>query len=90
MKKSLLAFSDLVDNWEDWQKELKKTDKTSQDWAKAAQECTKTIADLVGASADLELPEDFFEAEDNLKLLEEAAKGSEEAINKLGVVVAKA
>jgi kynureninase len=84
------GVSDLVDNWEDWQKELKKTDKTAQDWVKAAQECTKTIADLVGASADLELPEDFFESEDNLKLLEEAAKGSEEAINKLGVVVAKA
>lgn len=84
------GVSDLVDNWEDWQKELKKTDKTSQDWVKAAQKCTKTIADLVGASADLELPEDFFESEDNLKLLEEAAKGSEKAINKLGVVVAKA
>jgi hypothetical protein len=84
------GVEDLVNNWEDWSKELKKGDKTSRDWAKAAAECTKTIANLVGASEDLELPEDFFDSEENMRLLEEASKGSAEAINELGIVVARA
>lgn len=84
------GVEDLVNNWEEWKKELKATDKTSRDWAKAAKDCTKVIANLVGASEDLELPEDFFDSAENLKLLEKAAKGSKEAINELGVVVARA
>jgi hypothetical protein len=84
------GVEDLVNNWSDWSKELKKGDKTSRDWAKAAAACTKTIADLVGASEDLELPDDFFDSEENMRLLEEASKGSAEAINKLGIVVASA
>ena len=84
------GVEDLVDNWKKWKKELKATDKTSRDWAKAAKDCTKVIADLVGASEDLELPEDFFDSVENLELLEKAAKGSKKAINELGVVVARA
>ena len=84
------GVADLVDNWEGWKKELKSNDKTSRDWAKAAAACTKTIADLVGASEDLELPNEFFDSADNMKLLDEAAQGSEEAINKLGLAVAAA
>lgn len=84
------GVEDLVNNWDEWKKELKATDKTSRDWAKAAKDCTKVIANLVGASEDLELPEDFFDSAENLELLEKAAKGSEEAINELGVVVARA
>jgi hypothetical protein len=80
----------LVGNWEDWKKELKSGNKTSRDWAKAAADCTKVIADLVGASEDLELPADFFDSADNMKLLEQAANGSEKAINQLGIAVAKA
>ena len=81
---------ELADNWEDWRKELKAGDKTTQDWAKAALDCTKAIADLVGASEDLELPSDFFDSAENLRLIDQAAKGSEEAINKLGLAVASA
>lgn len=84
------GVEDLVNNWEDWSKELKSGDKTSRDWAKAAAACTKTIADLVGASEDLELPDDFFDSAENMALLEQAAQGSEEAINKLGLAVAAA
>ena len=80
----------LVDNWDDWGKALKSSDKTTQDWAEAAVGCTDAIIDLVGASADLELPASFFENADNLALIEEAAKGSEDAINKLGIAVAQA
>ena len=80
----------LVENWEEWGEELRKGDKTSRDWAKAAAATTKAIADLVGASEDLELPDDFFDSAHNMELLEQAAKGSAEAINELGVVVAAA
>jgi hypothetical protein len=80
----------LVDNWEEWSIALKAGDKTSQDWAKAAAGCTKAVADLVGASEELELPTEFFESEKNLALIEEASKGSEKAINELGFAVAAA
>ena len=80
----------LVENWEEWGEELRKGDKTSRDWAKAAAATTKAIADLVGASEDLELPDDFFDSAHNMELLEQAAKGSAEAINELGVIVAAA
>ena len=84
------GVADLVDNWESWKKELKSNDKTSRDWAKAAAACTKTIANLVGASEDLELPNEFFDSAENMELLDQAAQGSEEAINKLGLAVAAA
>jgi hypothetical protein len=78
----------LVGSWEDWKKELKSGNKTSRDWAKAAADCTKVIADLVGASEDLELPADFFDSAENMSLLEQAANGSAKAIEKLGLIVA--
>lgn len=80
----------LVENWEEWGEELRKSNKSSRDWAKAAAATTKAIADLVGASEDLELPTDFFDSADNMELLEKAAKGDAEAINELGIVVANA
>lgn len=79
----------LVDNWDDWGKALKSSDKTTQDWAEAAVGCTDAIIDLVGASADLELPASFFEDANNIALIEKAAKGSTNAINELGVAVAQ-
>ena len=84
------GVASLVNNWGDWRKELQKSDKTTNDWAKAAAECSSAIADLVGASEDLELPQEFFDSAENLALIDQAAKGSEEAINKLGAVVAAA
>ena len=85
-----VGVANMVNNWEDWRKELVKSDHTSRDWAYAAAECTTAIADLVGASQDLELPESFFESAENMLLLEQAAKGSEEAISKLGIAVTRA
>lgn len=81
------GVEDLVNNWEDWKKELKNTDKTSRDWVKAATDCTKTIAKLVGASEDLELPADFFDDE-KFELLDQAIEGNVDAISKLGIAVA--
>lgn len=81
----------LHNNWKKWDKELRKTDRTTEDWANAAAEATTAIADLVGASEDLELPEDFFdEGTGNLELLEKAANGDTLAINQLGIAVANA
>ena len=79
----------LAENWKDWSKALKASDKTSLDWADAAVECTAAIADLVGASQDLELPDDFFDTE-NMALLEAAIDGDTDAINRLGAAVAAA
>lgn len=83
------GYEDLVDNWDDWQKALKKDKKGTKEQAQAIVDLTKTIANLVGTSEDLELPDSFFESEENLKLIEQAAKGSEEAINQLGIAVGK-
>jgi kynureninase len=70
----------LVDNWDDWKKTLKSTNKDTLDWAKTAKECTKVVADLTGASEDLVLPAEFFDTSENLALIEKAAKGDAEAI----------
>jgi hypothetical protein len=79
----------LAENWEKWSAALKAADKTSLDWADAAVECTAAIADLVGASKDLELPDKFFNTE-NMQLLEAAINGDIGAINRLGAAVASA
>ena len=81
------GVASLVNNWKDWKKILTTTNKDSQDWIKSAVECTAAIANMVGASEDLELPTDFFDSGDNLALLDAAAQGSEQAIAKLGMAV---
>lgn len=78
----------LAENWEDWNKVLSGSDKDTTDFAKAIIDCTAAVADLVGASSDLELPDDFFDAE-NLALLEKAINGDITAINQLGIAVAQ-
>ena len=83
------GVEELIDNWEDWNKELKSGKKGTSNYAKMIKDLTKVVADLTGASEDLDLPAEFFENEKNFKLIEEAAKGSEQAINELGIAVAK-
>ena len=82
------GIKSLTDNWEDWKKELNRTDKLTTDYADAVVDVTAAIADLVGACDDLELPDEFFDDE-NMKLIEKAANGDVEAINKLGAAVAE-
>ena len=84
------GIEDLVNNWEEWSEELHNNDKASRDWSKAAVNTTKAIANLVGASESLELPNDFFDSAKNMRLISEAANGSAKAINELGVIVANA
>ena len=73
---------------EEWNKALTDSDTTTTDFANALIDCTAAVADLVGASADLELPDDFFNAE-RLALLEQAINGDINAINQLGFAVAE-
>ena len=81
------GVSSLVDNWKDWKKQLTASNKLTQDYADALVDCTAAIADLVGASEDLELPDEFFNA-DNMALIEKAMQGDVNAVNQLGAAVA--
>lgn len=79
----------LNENWEDWSKILKKGDKTTTDYIDTMQDVEDVIADLVGASEDLDLSQEFFDSAENLELIGKAAEGDEKAINELGVAVAQ-
>ena len=81
------GLANLVNNIDDWKKGLKETDKTSMDYIDTVQEMSAAIVDMVGASEDLKLDGTFME--DNLDLITKAAEGSEEAINNLGIAVAR-
>lgn len=86
------GVEELSENWEDWQKVLKKgnlnkEEKTTLEYATTVKELTDVISDLVGATEDLSLPEEFFDSEKNLELIGEAAKGSEKAVNELGAAI---
>lgn len=88
------GVKDLSDNWEDWNAILKKSqiddkEKLTKEYTDTIQDLTKTIADLTGASEDLELPDEFFDSADNLELINQATQGSTDAINQLGIAVAK-
>ena len=80
-------------SWEEWNKTLSKakTDKaikTTSQYAEAIKETTKAVGNLVGAVGDFELPDSFFESEENVALIGKAAKGDIEAIDALGFAVA--
>lgn len=84
------GISQLAENWEDWSDTLQNTDKTSQDYAEVVADLTETLGDLTGAADDFEIPEGFLDSEENLRLIGEAAQGSQEAINQLGNALAYA
>lgn len=79
----------LSDNFEDWTKKLKTATRGSMDYAEVATEVEGALKDLLGLSDNFELPEGFLDSKENLKLLEEAANGSQLAINKLGIQMVK-
>lgn len=84
------GISTLNSNFKGWKKTLQSCEKTSQDYADAVVGITDAVADLVGAEDGFELPDGFLDAPENLRLLEEAAGGSESAINQLGNLMAQA
>lgn len=79
----------LSDNFEDWTKKLKTATRGSMDYAEVAAEVEGALKDLLGLTDNFELPEGFLDSKENLKLLEEAANGSQLAINKLGIQMVK-
>ena len=84
------GVSTLVQNWENWREELEATDTTTQDYADTVVDVTKVIKDLVGiVDDDFVLSSGFLKTAENIELLEQAAQGSEEAIERLGIAVAQ-
>lgn len=83
------GIQDLQKNWDDWETELKKGDKTTSDYVKTIKDLTDDIAKLIGHTGDLSLPQKFFDDAENLKLIKKAVEGDIDAINTLGIVVSK-
>ena len=81
MNKGINTLSDSLENWKETLKTAKKGD---VDWAKTIGEVEAAVKDLIGATDDFELPDDFLDAPENMKLLEKAADGDSHAINQLG------
>ena len=78
------GINTLSDSLEDWKETLKTAKKGDVDWAKTIGEVEAAVKDLIGATDDFELPDDFLDAPENMKLLEKAADGDSHAINQLG------
>lgn len=78
------GINTLSDSLEDWKETLKTAKKGDADWAKTISEVEVAVKDLIGATDDFELPDDFLDAPENMKLLEKAADGDLYAINQLG------
>lgn len=78
------GINTLSDSLEDWKETLKTAKKGDVDWAKTIGEVEAAVKDLIGATDDFELPDDFLDAPENMKLLEKAADGDLYAINQLG------
>lgn len=78
------GVAQLNENWEDWSKELAKADKSSLDYAKTITDVEDALRDLLGVTEDFDFSDKFLENAENIKLLGEAAEGSETAIKRLG------
>lgn len=81
------GIATLTKNWKSWSKELKKSDKTTQDYSDTAAELSDVVADIVGWYDELSLSSEFIT--ENFDLIEGAAKGNTTAILKLGAAVAQ-
>ena len=84
------GVKELSENWENWSDILNNSDKDTMEYAEATSKLTKVVKELVGATGDFELPDDFFDLKENLDLIDKAAEGDIKAINELGVATASA
>ena len=81
----------LTDDWKDWKKALKGTDKEGQDYAEAMAGVSKVMADILNLSGEAaKIPANFFEDQINIDLLDQIADGSEEAVKTLHQNLVKA
>ena len=79
----------LHDNWGDWSKILKTSNKTTTDYSECLNEAYDALADLTGAVDASAIPMDFLDSTtesgaEHLEWLGQAAKGDITAINLLG------
>lgn len=81
------GIQELSENWEDWSKVLKSSDKTTQDYAEALTDLSDAVTEIVGWYEDLNLTSEF--VEENMDLIGEAAEGNSTAILQLGAAVAE-
>lgn len=81
------GIQELSENWEDWSKILKSSDKTTQDYAEALTDLSDAVTEIVGWYEDLNLTSEF--VEENMDLIGEAAEGNSTAILQLGAAVAE-
>ncbi len=82
-----IGLDELNSNWKDWSKALKDNDKGSANYANTLASLSKSVRDITGTTDDFIVTSEFLE--ENLALIEAASKGGEEAINALGIAVAK-
>lgn len=83
------GITTLSKNWESWNEILRSSDKTSVDYAKTIQEASEVLADLTGSISADSIPATFWEVATNIDLLERASQGEIQAINLLGLELAK-
>lgn len=81
------GISSLNKNWTNWKRVLSSTDKTSQDYAEALGDISDAVQDLIDWYGDLSLDSKF--VEDNMEIIEKAAKGDTKAILALGAEISK-
>ena len=84
------GVQDLVDNWSDYKKTLKNSEKGTEDYANAALKTKKALAQLLGVTDEDFIPDGFLELPGVMELIDKAAQGDEDAINSLGATMAKA
>jgi hypothetical protein len=67
-------------NLSKWMNVLQNGEQTSTEFAETVSEISEAVADLIGFKDKDLIPASFYTAPENLKLIEEAATGSKEAI----------
>lgn len=85
MNKGVLALNE---NWEDWSKTLKESNKLSKDYAQTITQIRSALQDLLAVSDDFNISSEFIE--DHLDDITKASNGDTDAIARLGNALAKA
>lgn len=80
----------LTDGWKDWNKALRASDKTTQDYAEALENTKDSLREMFGLTEEDIIPDSFFEDTKNLDLIDQVANGSEEALAQLHFNLTKA
>ena len=80
----------LTDGWKDWNKALRASDKTTQDYAEALENTKDSLREMFGLTKEDIIPDSFFEDTKNLDLIDQVANGSEEALAQLHFNLTKA